>query len=218
MANSLTSLDMNNLKLILEELYHGPPLSSYSTGRKIPLFDEEVCIIYRGIVRTQTLRQEGEECILGLIGPVMPVFSSFALLSSYEAYALTSVDLVRLRWAEVQKSDALTRELNRMLIRRLRHAEVLLALHSKRQVCERLIGFLCFLAQEYGKVTPQGIRLDIPLTHQQIADAISTTRVTVTRLLGVLKKASLIQVGPNRHIYVTDELSSNHELDFSQYR
>ncbi len=218
MTNSLTSIDMSNLKLILEELYQGWPLCSYSMGRRIPLFDNEVCIVYRGVVRTQILQKEGEECILGLVGPGMPVFSSFTLLNSYEAHALSNVDLVRLKWSEVQKSDPLMRELNRMLIKRLRHTEVLLALHSKRQTSERLIGFLSFLAQEYGKETPQGIRIEVQLTHQQIADAISTTRVTITRLLGVLRKASLIKIGPHRHLYVMDELSRNHELDFSQYR
>jgi CRP-like cAMP-binding protein len=92
----------------------------------------------------------------------------------------------------------------------------MLALLSKRQTSERLIGFLSFLAQEYGKKTPQGTRIEVQMTHQQIADAICTTRVTVTRLLGILRKASLIKVSQDRGIYVMDELSSNHDLDFSR--
>ncbi len=206
MANSLTFIDESSLKSILGKLYRERPLSSYAKSQRIPLFDEEVCIIYRGVARTQLLQIGGEESILGLVGPMMPIFSSFTLLNAYEAYALSDVDLMRLSWSEVQKSDVLMRELNRALIQRLRHAEVLLALHDRRQTSERLIGFLSFLAQEYGKPTHQGIRLEVHLTHQQIADAISTTRVSVTRLLGVLKKASFVKVGPNRHLYVMGEL------------
>ncbi len=217
MANSLTSLDMSSLKLILEELYQGRPLWSHPSGKRIILRADEVYIIYRGVVRTQTLHHGGEEAILGFVGPMMPVSSNFTLLHSYEVYALTPVDLLRLSWDEVQRSDALMRELNRTLIQRLRHTEVLLALRSKRQTSERLIGFLSFLSQFYGHPTPQGIRLEIQLTHQQIADALGTTRVTVTRLLGILKKASLIKIGPDRHLYVMDELRNNHDLDFSQY-
>lgn len=206
MVNSLTSLDVSGLTLTLERLYQEWPLKSYSAGRKIPLRKDEVCIIYRGVVRTQTLLQEGEEIILGFVGPMMPIFPDFTLLNVYEIYALTPVDLIRLSWSEVQKSDDLMQELNYKMICRLRHAEVLLALRSKRQTSERLIEFLSFLAQEYGEPTPDGILLKVQLTHQQIADTIGTTRVSITRMMGLLKKASLIKVGPSRNFYVTDEL------------
>jgi CRP-like cAMP-binding protein len=208
--------NIGSVKLMLEELYKGRPLWSYASGKRIPLFEDEVCVIYRGIIRTQTLHAGGEESILCLVGPMMPVARKFTLLNPYEAYALTHVDILRLKWEEVDRSDVLTRELNRSLIQRLRQTEVMLALLSKRQTSERLIGFLCFLAQEYGKQTPQGIRIDVQLTHQQIADAICTTRVTITRLLGILRKASLIRIGQDRHFSVMDDLANNHDLDFSR--
>jgi CRP-like cAMP-binding protein len=214
MANSLTPSDASSLKPILEELYRKRPLSSYAMGQRIPLSDEEVCIIYRGVARTQILQDGGEESILGLVGPMMPLSSSFTLLDAYEVYALTHVDLIRLRYSEIQKSSVLMRELNLMLIQRLRHAEAWLALQGKRQTSDRLIGFLSFLAQEYGHSTAQGIRLDIQLSHQQIADAMGTTRVTITRLLGLLRKASLIEVGPNRHLHIMGELFNNHKPYF----
>ena len=208
--------NVGSLKLILEKLYEGRPLCSYAPGKRIPLFVDEVCIIYRGIIRTQTLQPGGEESILGLVGPMMPVARKLTLLNFYEVYALTHVDLLRLKWEEIENSEVLTRELNRSLIKRLHHTEVMLALLSKRQTSERLIGFMAFLAQEYGKNTSQGIRIEVQMTHQQIADAFCTTRVTITRLLGVLRKASLIKIGHDRHIYVMDELASNYDLDFSK--
>ncbi len=213
MANSLASLNMDSFKLMLEELYRGRPLWSYSPGRRIPLFEDEMCIVHRGIIRTQTLQQGGEESIVGIVGPMMPISPKFTMLNSYEVYALTPVDLLRLKWDEVYRSNDLMRELNRTLIQRLRHTEVLLDLRSKRQTSERLIAFLSFLAQEYGNPTPQGVRLEVQLTHQQIADAINTTRVTITRLLGVLKKASMVKIGQDRSIYVMPGLS--HSQDFS---
>ncbi len=206
MVNSLASIDRSRLKLILKEIYQGWPLRSYSVGARIPLYDEEVCIIRRGVVWTQALHLEGEESSLGLVGPRMPFSSSFTSFDSYEAYALSPVDLIRLSWSEVYSSEVLIRELNRMMIQRIRHTEALLAIQSKRQISERLIGLLLLLSQEYGKPTSQGIRLDVHLTHQKIADLISTTRVTVTRLMGVLKKASLIKVGVRGYLYIMDEL------------
>ena len=208
--------NVNNLKIMLEELYRGRPLWSYDSGRRIPLFEDEVCIIYRGIAHIRTLQSGGDESILGLVGPMMPVARRFTLLTPYAVYALTHVDLLRLKWEEVESSHVIMGELNSALIKRLRHTEVMIALLSKRHTSERLIGFLSFLAQEYGKQTLQGTRIEVYLTHQQIADAICTTRITITRLLGVLKNASLIRVGRDRHFYVTDELDSNHDLNFSR--
>jgi CRP-like cAMP-binding protein len=216
MANSLASLNMDSFKLILEELYRGRPLWSYSPGRRIPLFEDEMCIIYRGIIRTQTLQQGGEESIVGIVGPMMPISPKFTMLNSYEVYALTPVDLLRLKWDEVYRSNDLIRELNRTLIQRLCHTEVLLDLRSKRQTSERLIAFLSFLAQEYGQPTAQGVRLEIQLTHQQMADAINTTRVTITRLLGVLKKASMVKIGQDRIIYVMPGLSHSQDFNFTR--
>ncbi|ABG53855.1 putative transcriptional regulator, Crp/Fnr family [Trichodesmium erythraeum IMS101] len=43
------------------------------------------------------------------------------------------------------------------------------------------------LKQEFGQSVPNGTRLNIHLIHQDIAAAIGTTRVTITRLLGKLK-------------------------------
>ena len=41
-----------------------------------------------------------------------------------------------------------------------------------------------FLAKDFGEPCEAGLRLNLRLTHQEIASALSTTRVTVTRVLG----------------------------------
>jgi hypothetical protein len=54
-----------------------------------------------------------------------------------------------------------------------------------------------------------------------VADAIGTTRVTITRSLGLLRKASLIKVGANRHLHIMGELFNNqklYELSFNTSR
>jgi CRP-like cAMP-binding protein len=67
-----------------------------------------------------------------------------------------------------------------------------LAISGKRQVKERLQYFLLFLKQEIGQPSDQGTRLPVRLTHQDIADACCTTRVTITRLIGKLQKQEKI--------------------------
>jgi CRP-like cAMP-binding protein len=210
------SVNIGNSKLRLEALCSGRTPRSFDLGSRIPLKGDDIYIVASGIIRIQTLSTDGDESILGLVGPMMPIAQRFTLLQSYEAYALTPVDILCLRWEEVQASAELLNEFNNATIRRLLHTEVMLSLLSQKQIIVRLIRFISFLSKEFGKPTPQGIRLEFKLTHQQIAAVLNTTRVTVTRLMGDLKRASFISVDKDRNLYVLDELSNDELGLYSQ--
>ncbi len=202
-----------SLRTLLEELYQERNLWHYRAGRAIPLCRDDVWIIYRGIVQVQTLHPSGDESIINLIGPMMPLAQRFTTLESYDTYALSDVDLLRLRWKDIQESPRLSIEMNQLLALRLRQTESLLALLGRRHIGDRLVGFLGFLAREFGQQTPDGIFIDIHLTHQQIANVLGATRVTVTRFLGILKQASLFWVGEDRRWHVSPQiLDSNLDL------
>jgi CRP/FNR family transcriptional regulator, cyclic AMP receptor protein len=49
------------------------------------------------------------------------------------------------------------------------------------------------LARKFGRVTPDGIRLDIPLTHQLLADAVGAARETVTVALRDLRQNGMVE-------------------------
>ncbi len=191
---------------LLEKICQDRKLQHYAAKQYIPLYTDEVLILYRGIVQLQTFDPLGDESILGLLGPMMPMSRAFSDLASHEIYTLSEVDLVRLSWQDIDKSQALTLEMNQLLTRRLQQVETLLTLMNKNRVDERLLGLLALLAREFGKETPKGIHVDIPLTHQQIANIVGSTRVTVTRCLGAFKKASLLSTKKGRHLYVHQEV------------
>ena len=191
----------------LEELYQERTLWRYRANQLIPLHKDDIWIVYRGIVQTQTLHSNGDQSILGLIGPMMPLARRFSILESYSATALTDVDLHRLNWSDVQDSPRLAMDMNQLLAKRLRQTESLLALLGKRQTSERLLGFLAFLAREFGQETPKGIFLDIRLTHQQIANIVGTTRVTVTRLFGIFKKEAILTRGTGHRLCLSHGVS-----------
>ena len=205
-----------SLRTLLEELYQERNLWHYRAGRVIPLCRDDVWIIYRGIVQVQTLHPSGDESIISLIGPMMPLAQKFTTLESYDTYALTDIDLLRLTWKDIQASPQLSMEMNQLLALRLRQTESLLALLGRRHIGDRLIGFLGFLAREFGQQTPDGIFIDIHLTHQQIANVLGTTRVTVTRFLGILRQASLFWVGEDRRWHVSPQLLDSN-LDLSNF-
>ncbi len=187
---------------LLEDLYRGRSLSSYSPRQIIPLPPEEWVIVCRGVVQLSTVYANGSEAILGFAGPSMPLGSPLTRLDPYQVKALTAVDVLRLSAAEVEASETLSQGLLKQLVRRLRQTEALLALAGRRRVEERLRQLLVLLAVELGSPLSTGVRLQVRLTHQDLANTIGTTRVTITRLLNRFRQQGWIAVDKNRHLII----------------
>jgi CRP-like cAMP-binding protein len=107
---------------------------------------------------------------------------------------------MRVHIMEVEQSPRLAQSLFREMTRRLQQTESLLAIAGHRRVDDRLRQLLELLRQEVGQVTNEGVRLNVRLTHQQIAGLIGTTRVTVTRLLKEFRDEGWLSVDAKRHI------------------
>jgi CRP/FNR family transcriptional regulator len=56
------------------------------------------------------------------------------------------------------------------------------------------VSFLLVLCRDFGVPGNEGITIDLRLSHQAIAEAIGSTRVTITRLLGDLRQEGLLQI------------------------
>jgi CRP/FNR family cyclic AMP-dependent transcriptional regulator len=69
---------------------------------------------------------------------------------------------------------------------------------------DRLINLLTRLSRQYGIKKEHGIKIDIKLTHQEIAYMIGTTRSTVTKALKKFASEGMI-CQKNKHIFLTDE-------------
>jgi len=67
------------------------------------------------------------------------------------------------------------------------HSERIMTLEY-RTVRERLVSFLLTTAQRFGERTPGGVRIAVPLKHQDIASSISATRETTSRALAELER------------------------------
>ncbi len=67
-----------------------------------------------------------------------------------------------------------------------------------RQVPSRVARLLLTLAENHGRVTPKGIRVEFPLTHQEIADLVGSSRVTVTQILNKFRTSQWINIESKR--------------------
>ncbi|MGD1859956.1 MAG: Crp/Fnr family transcriptional regulator [Leptolyngbyaceae cyanobacterium] len=194
---------------VLEQLYQERTLTPYPTGRTIPLRVNEVLIVCRGVVQLYTIQQDGSETFLGMAGPSMPIGLPLTMVDPYWATALTDVDVLPLSMAEVESSPLLMAGIYRHLVLRLQQSEAWLAIAGKRLVADRLRQLLLLIAQEFGQVELCGVRIPVRLTHHQLATAIGTTRVTVTRLVKDFKNEGWLQTQQRYLIVQLDQLQDS---------
>lgn len=78
------------------------------------------------------------------------------------------------------------------------HSERILNLEY-RTVRERIISFLLTTAQRFGAESKDGLVLEVPLRHQDIASSVNATRETTSRELSALERKGLIA---SQHGYI----------------
>ncbi|HTB48933.1 MAG TPA: Crp/Fnr family transcriptional regulator [Verrucomicrobiae bacterium] len=72
------------------------------------------------------------------------------------------------------------------------HSERILNLEY-RTVRERIISFLLTMSGRFGKPTEDGLLIEVPLRHQDIASSVNATRETTSRELSALERKGLLR-------------------------
>jgi Crp-like helix-turn-helix domain len=85
---------------------------------------------------------------------------------------------------------------------RYQHQRQMLRLNNltRGRTVDRLLGYLHLLAEEFGEEDSAGLHLPFVLTHSQLAGAIGSSRVTITRMLGELRKYGEIKMSGGNKI------------------
>ena len=179
---------------LLEASYEKRSLVHLPAGSRVPLLKKSVWLVVRGMVKLSAISVQGDELLLGLAGPNEPFGDPLSNVEVYEATTLCESDLLCLTCDEIAASPHLAMALLQGMGVRYRQSEAMLGLLGLRRIEDRVRGFLELLANDYGQPCDQGLRLNIKLTHQELASALSTTRVTVTRVLGSLKDEGWLQL------------------------
>ncbi|RPF84851.1 Crp/Fnr family transcriptional regulator [Synechococcus sp. CC9616] len=188
---------------LLESNYQRRNLVHLTAGSVVPLLRNNIWLVVRGMVKLGAVSVHGDELLLGLVGPGEPFGESLSTVEAYDAVALTNCDLLCLTTIDIQQSPELALAMMDAIAARYRQAESLLALLGLRRVEDRLRGFLELLAQDYGQPCEDGLKLNVRLTHQELASALSTTRVTVTRVLGLLREEGWLKIDAERCLVIS---------------
>jgi CRP-like cAMP-binding protein len=159
---------------------------TFSRREFLPSHDHKgIWQIESGIVRTLTWDVNGTVIPLGFWGKGDVVGYLFSEVSLHHIECLT-----RVRVQKLSESYVCSRE---MMMSYICQTQMLLKIVHSGSMEKRLLQFLVWMSQRFGHQMEYGWQLDLRLTHLDIAEALGTTRVTVTRLLGQLQQAGIIQ-------------------------
>ncbi len=164
---------------------------------------ERVYLIRRGAVRLTRVYESGEEITVALLRE-NSLFGVLSLLTGhrsdrfYHAVAFTRLEMISAPAGSVRNAIETDSDIGLLLLQglssRILQTETMIETLTHRDMSSRLVSFLLVLCRDFGVAGEKGITIDLRLSHQSIAEAIGSTRVTITRLLGDLRNLGLLQV------------------------
>lgn len=183
-----------------------PVVETYERGKTI-FFPgdpaERVYFLLKGAVKLSRVYEVGEEITVALLRE-NTVFGVLSLITGhqsdrfYHAVAFTTVEILSSPIDQVEKALKENPELSMLMLRglssRILQTEMMIETLAHRDMESRLVSFLLILCRDFGIPCGDGITIELKLSHQAIAEAIGSTRVTVTRLLGDLREKEMISI------------------------
>lgn len=201
--NSLMGLEQSHLLQIGNKRNFLKDEMVFHSGAR----SDDVFILLEGRVKIFELSSDGREvilwfCFAGELFGLAEVLRHIP--RAVNAQACSAVELLVVRQQDfegfLRKFPDAALNVIELLSGRLRElGDVLLNLASD-DVMSRVVKLLTRLAARYGKIRADCVYLDIPLTHQEMADMIGTSRQTVTTVLGALRKKGALRT--ERHTVV----------------
>ena len=197
---SFSALELGKLLGILEEMELPKHNVLFSPGDPC----DAIFFIESGRVRVTRLSPEGKTVILALLGPGDLIGEAAWESGEHDNYAET-LEESNIYHIDREAFQNLIREnpefglrLLQVLGGRLKQAQARIEDLVFRQVPSRIARLLISLAENHGKVTPDGIKVEFPLTHQEIADMVGSSRVTVTQILNKFRSSNWIDIKSKR--------------------
>lgn len=156
-------------------------------------------LIETGVVRTRIIQEDGNYVTLGLWGSGDVVGRILHKSDTYSMDCLTPVTATLIpkdRWHEFTEA----------MIHHIQHSGELMEIIRSRQAESSILRLLAWLGNRFGQEVEAGKLIDLRLTHQDIADLLGITRVTVTRLLKTFEQQGIIQRVERQLILSNDQL------------
>ena len=159
-----------------------------------------VFYIHQGLVKAYDITKYNEENLLiirkeGELFPLIWGITGLERHVIYQALApTTTLQISRETFLEHigKRPESMAPILDMTLEMYRLHSERILNLEY-RTVRERIISFLLTMSHRFGKDTPEGLLIEAPLRHQDIASSVNATRETTSRELSALERKGLLE-------------------------
>jgi CRP/FNR family transcriptional regulator len=169
--------------------------------------NEFMYIILLGKVKVIRTTEDGKEIILS-IHQSGSFFGEMSLIdgkTSPASVVATEDSLISIIsktdfFSIIFSQDKITKNLLEILCERLRKSWDTIQLLNFNNAAQRAKMLFLMLSDDYGEKTPEGIILNIKLTHQDISDMTGLTRETVTRVIDKFQKNKEITILKDKYI------------------
>lgn len=197
--------------------YSHPHLQHFSSRALLPLTPESLWKIEAGFVRSMTWLEDGTAVVLGIWGGGEIIGKPFSSAEPYRLECITKVEATPLAPFNLDDpsealSEGLSEGLSKALLVHVHQFEALMQIRSYKRVDIMLLKFLSWLAERFGQDVAAGRMINLRLTHQDIAESIGATRVTVTRMLNQLEQQGVIQRLSLQRIILREEELWHYEI------
>lgn len=157
----------------------------FNPGEQLPDISGSLWLILNGVVKTFTETYEETAITLGFWGVQDVVGQSLSNVESYFIECITEVEAISV---EEDRWD----RLSAAILSHGKQTQKLIYIVRTARVDKRLWLLLKWLANKFGCVIEEGMLIDFRLTHQEMANLIGTTRITVTKMLNRFEQENLI--------------------------
>lgn len=163
-----------------------------SIRRGDPVFLENgsVLTVREGVLATMMVHGDGVSVLLGMTGPGQIIVAHPDDDCLIQVVAHTRAVISVEDWEQAAARPDFPEKLRA----RLQRMEAWAAMQARPYLEQRILGILSLLAEEFGKPHPQGTRIELRLTHAQLASAVGATRTTITRVLRELRELGKLQL------------------------
>jgi len=159
-------------------------------------------ILLDGHLRVAKLTPAGQQVVVRFVAPgeIFGVAKAIGR-TTYPATATAVVDSVALVWPSaawprlIEKNPALAANALQTVGSRLQEAHTRVVEMSTEQVERRVAHALLRLAKQAGRKVEEGVRIDFPISRQDVAEMTGTTLHTVSRILSAWEAQGWVEGG-----------------------
>jgi len=168
--------------------------------------------VVEGVASMSRLLADGRRQVVGLLFPGDFMGRPFSPVAPFDVVAVTEMRLCtfeRRRFeAMVRETPSLEHRMLEMALNELDSAREWMVLLGRKSAQEKLASFFVLAAQRGMRLENRrpidGMMLELPLTREDMADFLGLTIETVSRQIGALKKAGVIELVDARHLLIPD--------------